>query len=202
MNGKLITFEGVDGSGKTTQINLLERFLKENGFTVHKVCHPTHLFNSVKKTISGINKFPKIELLAYMVDMAFSVQTKIIPLLQNGCIVLCDRYIDSTIVYQGYAGKIPPSTVRSLIDFSVHYHYPDLTIWLDLWPELAIQRVKERDGVLTDNDDLDFYEKVCIGYRNMWYTHPEGVIRVDASHLDMTKVNPTIQAAVLELLDK
>lgn len=203
MKGKLIAFEGVDGSGKTTHIKLLEKYLQEEGFTVHIVSHPTNLFKGIQKLIgvrSVRSQCPEIELMSYMIDMAFSVQTKIIPLLQDECIVLCDRYIDSTIVYQGYVGTISPKTVRTLIDFAVRYHYPDLAIWLDVSPEIALKRTKERDVVLADNENLDFYEKVCIGYYNIWSTNPERIRRVDASRQD--DAESAIRTAVLNLLEE
>lgn len=202
MKGKLIAFEGVDGSGKTTHIKLLEKYLQKKGFTVHVVSHPTNLFKGIHKLINGRNQCPEIELMYYMIDMAFSVQSKIVPLLQSECVVLCDRYIDSTIVYQGHAGTISPRTVRTLIDFAVHYHYPDLAIWLDVSPEIALKRVKERDGTLASDDKLYFYEKVCAGYYNMWWTHPGGIYRiVDSGRRTREDIESIIRGRVIELID-
>ena len=160
-----ITFEGIDGVGKSTQLDLLERYLTDAGHEVIRTMEPggtdlgqeiRHLLLHRKGEVA-----PRSEALLYAADRAHHVATKILPALEAGKVVLSDRYFDSSVAYQGAARELEVDEVRDISLWAVGGLIPDLTILLDLPADVAIQR-RNKTGVEPDRlekEQVDFFER-------------------------------------------
>jgi dTMP kinase len=168
-----ITFEGIDGVGKSTQIKLLASWLSEHGREVVQTIEPggtelgtevRHLLLHRKGDVS-----PRSEALLYAADRAHHVATKIRPALERGAVVLGDRYLDSSVAYQGAARELDPAQVREISMWAVDNLLPDLTVLLDLPAELAMQR-RDTTGSAPDrleSERVDFFERARAEYLAM-----------------------------------
>ena len=167
--GRFITMEGVDGSGKTTQLQLTARYLLDCGYDVVTTREPggTKLAERIRDVVldadAAVN--PRTEVLLYLAARAEHVEKVIRPALEAGKIVLCDRFADSTMVYQGFVRGIEIDKVKALCEFATDGIQPDLTILLDAAPEALLQRradrrVKDR----FEQEGLDFQKKVRAGF--------------------------------------
>ena len=147
--GCFITMEGVDGSGKTTQLQLTARYLLDRGYEVVTTREPggTKLAERIRNVVldadAAVN--PRTEVLLYLAARAEHVEKVIRPALEAGKIVLCDRFDDSTMVYQGFVRGIEISKVQDLCKFAADNVQPELTILLDAAPEALLQRRADRD---------------------------------------------------------
>jgi dTMP kinase len=190
MKGKFIVFEGVEGAGKTTQIRRSHSWLqRELGDTI-----PILLTREPGGTILG-HKIREIlldskiesicdhsELLLYAADRSQHVQEVIQPHLQQGGIVLCDRFTDSTIAYQGYGRGLSLSLIQQLNQIATGGLETDLTIWLDLDVEIGLQRAKQRGkSDRLEQADLEFHLRVQQGFRELAQISPKRMIRVNAN---------------------
>jgi dTMP kinase len=202
MNGKLIVFEGVEGCGKTTQIQLTGEWLlsldieivitREPGGTELGVDLRRLLLESPKNSIAD-----RTELLLYAADRAQHVEQKIKPNLMTGKFVLCDRFIYSTIAYQGYGRGLDMNLINQLNDIATQKLEADLVLWLDLDVETGMSR-KHRTGETADRieqEKIDFHRRVQQGYTKLAETHPQKIVRIDAS-LD----KESIQSEIREIL--
>jgi len=169
----LISFEGAEGSGKTTQIELLVPHLQQLGREVVVTREPggTALGEEIRHILIRGNGSetmrPETELLLFAASRAQLVREVLVPSLQSGKVVLCDRFLDSTTVYQGAARSISPGPVNQINQFAVGSVMPNLTIVLDVPAEVSIQRVKRRATDLPDRierENIDFYRIVRDGY--------------------------------------
>jgi dTMP kinase len=184
--GLFITIEGGDGSGKSTQIKLLEKFFKEKGFKVILTREPggTVISEEIRKIILNkeyTNMSYMTEALLYAAARAQHVEEFIKPNIEAGNIVICDRYIDSSIVYQGYARGLGVEKVKAINKHAINGLIPDLTILLDLSSEEGITRKKsqkELDRLEMEKDD--FHKKVREGYRTLAKKHCNRIILIDA----------------------
>ncbi|MEF8798627.1 MAG: dTMP kinase, partial [Candidatus Bipolaricaulota bacterium] len=168
-NGKLIVFEGLDGSGTTTQVSLLAECLKERGFSVIKVEEPggTPLGRKVRDLLlddKGLRIDPLSELLLYEVSRAQLIREKIIPELNRGSIVISDRFAISSVAYQGYGRGIPIERVKKLNEIAVAGVEPDITFFLDIDLEEREKRTLERKPDRIEKEELEFYRRVKQGY--------------------------------------
>lgn len=169
-----ITFEGSEGCGKSTQIQLLAEFLQQKQYKVLLTREPggTVIGEQIREILAKRENTMmelRTEILLFQASRAQLVEELIKPHLANSYIVLCDRYADSTIAYQGYGYRnIELTTLRSLIDFATDGLKPDLTILLDLDVEIGLRR-REHGGQVNrlDTYDLDFYRRVRAGYLEM-----------------------------------
>ncbi|SNX53851.1 dTMP kinase [Thermoanaerobacterium sp. RBIITD] len=185
-NGKLITFEGIDGSGKTTQINLLKEYLLKLGYNIIVLREPggTHVGEKIRDILlDEENKIvPVSEALLYAASRAELVSEIIIPSLKIGKIVILDRFVDSSIVYQGYARGIGIKAVEEINNIAISGLKPDLTIYLDIKPEEALKRINQRhDRDRLEMEDIDFHKKVYEGYKNLILSNPERFAVIDAT---------------------
>jgi dTMP kinase len=171
--GLLISFEGSEGSGKTTQIELLVPRLQKLGREVVVTREPggTGIGEDIRHLLIRANgsdeMCPETELLLFAASRAQLVREVLLPCLNAGKIVLCDRYLDSTTVYQGAARSLAPDPVDQINKFAVGDVVPNLTIVLDVPAEVSIQRVKHRATDLPDRierENIDFYRIVREGY--------------------------------------
>jgi dTMP kinase len=195
-----ITFEGGEGCGKSTQIELLAGHLRALGKTVHQTREPggTKLGEAIRKLLqheyAGEGMCPEAELLLFTAARAQITRELIAPALDAGEIVLCDRFMDSTTVYQGVARAIDPDQVAAINSFAVGDVIPDLTILLDLTPEVGMQRVHERSKGQLDRmekEDLSFFNEVRRGYLELADSEPDRFLVLDA-----TKPIATLEAEI------
>ncbi|MEM9157606.1 MAG: dTMP kinase [Verrucomicrobiota bacterium] len=172
-DGKLFTFEGSEGSGKSTQIELLADELEGMGHEVVVTREPggTQIGEEIRHLLihnsAGEKMTPEAELLLFAAARAQLVREVMVPALSAGKIVLCDRFLDSTTVYQGAARSISSDPVSFINQFAVGNVVPDLTFILDVPVEESLKRVKRRVTELPDRmeqENVDFYNKVREGY--------------------------------------
>ena len=183
--GRFITMEGVDGSGKTTQLQLTARYLLDCGYEVVTTREPggTKLAERIRNIVldadAAVN--PRTEILLYLAARAEHVEKVIRPALEAGKIVLCDRFADSTMVYQGFVRGIEMDKVKALCELATDELQPELTILLDAAPEALLQRRADR-GVKDrfEQKGLDFQKKVRAGFLLLANTDPVRVKKVNA----------------------
>lgn len=197
--GKFITFEGGEGAGKTTLIDSLKKYFDENNIDYIatrepggvKVCE--EIRNIVKYSTEEISK--RAELLLFSASRAELTQRLIRPSLESGKIVLCDRYFDSTRVYQGFANGIDDRDVMSITNFATNGLVPDITFYLDIDPKVAFLRKGGQDkGDRIEERDLSYHYMVRDGYNKIAKDDPRFVI------LDATLSKETILEQVLQKL--
>ena len=188
--GMFITFEGGEGVGKTTQINLLKTYLLSMNFKVICSREPggTVEGEKVRKLLvkGSLNTWdPLSEVLMFNASRRQHINKIIFPSLHKGNIVLCDRFIDSTIVYQGHASSIKKSILTNLHKKFCYNLYPDLTFFLDLDPSLGLKRTKKRsnnkDENRFENHGLDYHQKISKGFNNLAKNNKERIQTIDAS---------------------
>ena len=183
--GRFITMEGVDGSGKTTQLQLTARFLLDRGYDVVTTREPggTKMAERIRGLVldadAAINA--RTEVLLYLAARAEHVETVIKPALAEGKVVLCDRFADSTMVYQGFVRGIETDKVKALCEFAADGLQPDLTLLLDAAPEALLQRRADR-GVRDrfEQEGLDFQKKVRAGFLSQANAEPARIKKVNA----------------------
>lgn len=182
-----ITFEGIDGCGKTTQIARLEKFLNDAGKEVIKLREPggTPFSESIRGILleSKEHISAESELLLFNSARANLVQTVIRPALERGVFVLCDRFFDSTTAYQGYGRGLDIDYVKACNKFATQGLAPDLTFYLRVSLELAHTRSKHRsapDRIEKSGDD--FFHRVICGFDAIASAHPERIVVIDSSH--------------------
>jgi len=182
MRGVLITFEGVEGSGKTTQIARLGRWLKQRGYRVELTREPdgTALGAGVRSLFEREPR-PLAQVFLFLAARHQHVAEKIRPWLKRGRVVLCDRYTDATLAYQGYAGGIDPATIRELNVQATGGIGPDLTLLFDLDPAAGFRRIGRRRLDHFERQALAFHRRVRRGYLEIQRAEPKRVRIVDAS---------------------
>ncbi len=184
--GKFVTFEGPDGSGKTGQLDLLARELIQAGYPILTTREPggTFIGDQIRETLLDLRNTSMVdrtEALLYQAARAQLVDEIIIPQLTSGGIVLCDRYADSTLAYQGYGHQNTLDSLRGIINYATGGLIPDLTILLDLAPEVGLKRRVDAGGVnRLDAYDIDFHRRVREGYLEMAKNEPDRWVVVDA----------------------
>jgi dTMP kinase len=190
MTGLFITFEGGEGCGKSTQIAALKARLEALGKTVVQTREPggTALGESVRKLLqyddAGQGMSPEAELLLFAASRAQHVRELIAPAIAEGQIVLCDRFLDSTTVYQGVARAIDSKKVDTINQFAIGDTNPDLTILIDLPPEIGLARVHARsDGQLDrmEKEAIGFFQAVRQGYLDLAKSEPKRFLVLDGS---------------------
>ncbi|MFA7106500.1 MAG: dTMP kinase [Candidatus Izemoplasmatales bacterium] len=175
MTGKLITFEGTEGSGKTSVIKKIKKHYEDQGYQVMVTREPGGISISEKIREILLSKEntemdPRTEALLFAAARRQHLVEKIIPALEKGLIVLCDRFIDSSLVYQGYARKIGIDKVYDINYFAVEDAFPDLTIFVDVRPEVGLKRVFQtpnREVNRLDLENMKFHEMIYQGYKEL-----------------------------------
>lgn len=186
--GYLITFEGSEGSGKSTQVNRLADRFADAGYDVVVTREPggTELGEQIRHLLKygdgGSAMCPETELLLFAASRAQLVRELIRPSLDDGKIVLCDRFMDSTTVYQGVGRKIQSGPVHLINTFAVGDLVPDVTVVIDVPAEVGFERISHRVSDLPDRmeeENIEFYRKVREGYLMLAKALPERFIIVD-----------------------
>jgi len=185
MKGKFITIEGPDGAGKTTQVRKISDYLKSNGFKVMVTREPggTSLGEKLREvllTLDGESPVSEAEALIYAASRAQLVKKIIKPALQNGFIILCDRFVDSSLAYQGWARGLGIKRLADINGWFLKDTWPDLTIVLDIDPAQSLQRISGKKDRL-ENETLDFHQKVREGFLKLKALYPNRIKIVDAS---------------------
>lgn len=208
--GLLISFEGSEGSGKTTQIELLAPRLKKLGREVVVTREPggSPLGEEIRHLLIRANGsaelFPETELLLFAASRAQLVREVLVPNLAAGRIVLCDRFLDSTTVYQGAGRSLSADPVNQINQFAVGDVLPDLTIVLDVPAELSVQRVQNRATDLPDRieqENIEFYRVVREGYLLLAKSMPHRFFVVDGT-TSSPVIEKEIWKAVTRLIDE
>jgi len=188
--GKLISFEGSEGSGKSTQIARLAEHFQKMGREVIATREPggTEIGEQIRNIIvhnsKGDEMCPETELLLFTAARAQLVREVIVPALSRGTIVLSDRYLDSSTVYQGIARNLAPGPVNEINRFAVGNVMPDLTIVMDVPTEVSLQRIHQRASDLPDRmerQNITFYNKVREGYLLLAKEWPQRVVVIDGT---------------------
>jgi dTMP kinase len=186
-----ISFEGLDGSGKTTQAQKIAAHLKTLGYGVLLTREPggtaigDKIRDVVLKKTDGAPMHAHTELLLFCASRAQLVAEVIRPHLDSGGIVLCDRYIDSTLAYQGYGRGLDLDTLRTILKFATSDLRPNLTIYFDITPEDALRRKQQaslfgEEWNRLDEMKLQFHQRVYDGYRQLREAEPQRWLRIDA----------------------
>jgi len=193
MAGLFITFEGTEGGGKSTQIQLLAEHLRGLGQTVRQLREPggtpigEEIRHLLKHSDANHGMTSEAELLLMNASRAQLVREVIRPALAGGEVVLCDRFYDSTVAYQGYGRGLDLTLVKAVIDFAVGTTRPDLTLWLKVSPEVSERRRADRAaaaGPVRDRfeeADRAFFGRVEQGYRAIATAEPQRVRIIDAN---------------------
>jgi len=192
MAGFFLTFEGSEGCGKSTQIERLVTACGKTGVSPLVTREPggtlvgEEIRNLLKHSHAGDAMVPESELLLFSASRAQLVCEVIIPALENERLVICDRFFDSTTVYQGVARRLDPVDVATMNRFAVGTCIPDLTIVLDMDAQVALQRARTGRGAAALRDRMEeqekeFYEAVRAGYLALAKTEPKRVRVVDSS---------------------
>ena len=160
-----ITFEGPDGCGKTTQIDLLEKYLIQQGYSVFRTREPggTHIGEQIRDVLhnrENTDMTCEAEILLYSASRAQLVQEKIKPALEEGTIVISDRFFDSTLAYQGYGRGLDLDDLRQITAFATGGLRPDLTVYLEIEPEEGLRR-RQRDSEAEWNRLEDERKKIA-----------------------------------------
>lgn len=201
--GYLLSLEGCEGSGKSTILKLLSETLIKAGYKVITTREPggIEIAEQIRDVIldsKNIKMDAKTEALLYAAARRQHLVEKIIPELEKGSIVLCDRYIDSSLTYQGYARGIGIEEVRTINQFAIADYMPDLTIYLDVSPEIGLLRIKKdenREVNRLDKESLQFHSKVREGYHLLLKEYSDRIKMVDTE-----KEIDAVYSEVLEIV--
>ncbi|AFY61507.1 dTMP kinase [Synechococcus sp. PCC 6312] len=216
--GRFIVWEGGEGAGKTTQIGLTQAWLQESGWsealqTLVPQLTPvilltrepggTALGQHLRQLLlhSPTDIAPACELLLYAADRAQHLAEKIMPHLDAGGLVLCDRFTDSTVAYQGYGRGLDLGMIHQLNQIATAGRQPDLTLWLDVTPTQGLGRAEKRSGSQDrmEQATLAFHQRVHQGFTQLSGLAPERIKRIDAN-CPQAEVTAQIQSCLRDAL--
>jgi dTMP kinase len=225
--GQLVVFEGVEGAGKSTQIQHLLRWLEQTGWQAWIQQHLSLsvspilvtrepggtvlgqqlrrlLLDSALTASEGLSD--RAELLLYAADRTQHVQRVLNPAIAQGMLVLCDRYTDSTVAYQGYGRGFDLALIHQLNAIATDGLVSNLTFWLDLDVQQGLQRARQRQSALEGQDrmeaaELSFHQRVQQGFKAIAEAEPHRVVCIDASNSE-ARVAEQIQAVMEQYLQK
>ena len=187
MKGKFVTFEGCEGVGKSRQLKLLEEYLKSEGISCYLTREPggTPVSEKIRGVIldgKNADMTDECEALLYAAARVQLLKQEIAPRLNAGELVVCDRYIDSSLAYQGYARGLGTEFIEKINDYAFKNFMPDCTIFLNLSPEAAFLRKGGADkSDRLESSGKEFHDKVYKGYLDLAEKYPERFAVIDAS---------------------
>ena len=183
--GYFITFEGGEGTGKTTIINYISKYLESKGYNVVSTREPGGIdiaeqIRSIILDIKNTKMDYRTEALLYAASRTQHLAEKVIPALKENKIVLCDRYLDSSLVYQGIARGLGIDNVLKVNMFATEY-MPDITFFIDVKPEICFKRLKDNNREMDrlDLEKMDFHNMVYEGYKEVAKMYPERIVSID-----------------------
>ena len=206
--GLFISFEGGEGVGKSTQIDLLKKDLLNKKFNVVSTREPggTKEAEELRKFLVSGNKKawdPCSETLIFNAIRREHINKIISPAIKNGTIVLCDRFVDSTIVYQGLVGKVSEKDLLELHQKYCYNLYPDITFFLDLSPKKGLNRALKRQNTIEnrfENLGLNYHQKILNGFDTLQKRNPNRIIRINADN-DKVFISNEISYHIKKILD-
>lgn len=188
MRKGFFTIEGIEGSGKTTAIRYIQQYLQEKGLDIVVTREPGGI--DIAEQIRSIILDPKntkmdgvTEALLYAAARRQHLVEKVIPALEQGKIVICDRFVDSSLAYQGYARGLGLEQVLSINHFAIEQCMPELTFYFDIQPEIGLARInasKVREVNRLDMEKLEFHYAVREGYLELTRKFPDRIVQIDA----------------------
>ena len=187
--GIFITIEGPEGAGKTTIIEMLLEKLESEGYPIMKTREPggIEISEQIRSVILNKNNTAmdgRTEALLYAAARRQHLVEKVLPAIEQGFIVLCDRFIDSSLAYQGFARGIGMDEVYSINTFAIDNRMPDATLYFDIDPEIGMKRINDHKGREVnrlDLENLEFHRKVREGYQLLSRKYSNRIIEIDAS---------------------
>ena len=218
MNGKFIVFEGVEGCGKTTQLQRTRQWLTNSGWLptlqskrllkqliATREPGGTDLGAGVRQLLLNPAKeliHDRAELLLYAADRAQHVESFLRPHLADGAMILCDRYTDSTIAYQGYGRGLDFALIDQLNQVATNGLESDLTLWLDLDVERGLDRTQKRGASdRIEQADLEFHRRVQQGFAHLAEENPDRIVKIDADRSEL-EVAEQIEATLSQHLTR
>ena len=207
MNGKFIVFEGPDGSGKTTILKNVNKILTKEGYQISLLREPggTDISEKIRDIIIDNNNQamdPKAEALLFAASRAQLVEEKIRPALARGELVLCDRFVLSSLTYQGIGRGLGVEEIKMINDFATDGLSPDLTIFFHIDYKTAL--IRKRANFTADrleNEDFDFHKKIFDGYLEIAETYKDKIINVDAT-LSIEDVTNNVLSLIYKALEE
>ena len=183
--GYFITFEGGEGTGKTTIINYISKYLEEKGYKVITTREPGGIdiaeqIRSIILDVKNTKMDYRTEALLYAASRTQHLAEKIIPALKEDKIVLCDRYLDSSLVYQGIARGLGIENVLKVNMFATEY-MPNITFFIDVAPEICFKRLKDNNREMDrlDLEKMDFHNMVYEGYKEVAKMYPKRIVSIN-----------------------
>jgi dTMP kinase len=219
MQGRLIVFEGVEGSGKTTQISRSQSWLEHSELIQHLKAKGLISHTLVTREPGGTDigqeirhllltptsqepVYSQTELLLYAADRAQHVEHMLRPQLAAGALILCDRYTDSTMAYQGYGRGLSRSLIHQLNEIATQGLESDLTLWFDLEVEQGLARTQKRGSAdRIEQSGLAFHQRVRQGFQELAAAYPHRIVRIDAA-AELENVTHQVQTQVLQALQR
>lgn len=199
MKGYWISFEGGEGSGKTTLIEMLRQELERRGHDVLVTREPggVRIAEQIREIILRLDNTamdPITEALLFAASRRQHLVEKVLPALERGQVVLMDRYVDSSIAYQGYARELGMTQIRQLNEFAIQGALPDITFWIDLDPEIGLSRIADSGRVVNrlDKETRLFHERVRQGYRQIAETE-DRVVQIDGDQPPEAIINQMLE---------
>ena len=184
--GLLISVEGLDGSGKTTQVRGIIEYFENKGIEPLMVREPggTNIGEMIRRILldNKNSEMDKVtEMLLYAASRAQNVNENIIPALEEGRVVIADRFIDSSVAFQGYGRELDVSEVYDINLSVIRHRLPDVTFFLDKRPEASLRRRIEASGAdRLESEKLEFHDRVYRGYLELCEKYPDRIVRLDA----------------------
>lgn len=201
MTGRFITFEGPEGSGKTSVIEAVRDFLIQQGYDIRTTREPGGSIIAEEIRDILLNKdhtemAASTEALLFAASRAQHYHEVIVPALEAGQILLCDRFLDSSLAYQGHARELGIDAVLAINEFGIGQRMPDVTIFIDVPPSVGLARVFGNNGRKVDRLDLEtiaFHEKVYAGYQELARRFEDRFVVIDGTNDIETVIEDTIQ---------
>ncbi|MEF3306521.1 dTMP kinase [Paenibacillus sp. GYB003] len=205
--GVFITVEGGEGAGKTSAVRSMETILQKHGFETVVTREPggIPIAEQIREVIldrRNTEMDGRTEALLYAAARRQHLVQKVIPALREGKAVLCDRFIDSSLAYQGYARGLGIDEVLDINRFAIRDTMPDLTLFLDVTPRIGLERIqsnRQREVNRLDLEALAFHERVREGYRLLLQRYPDRIVRIDADRPEADVVRDLNDAMVERL---
>lgn len=203
--GFFISFEGVDGSGKSTQIDRLRAFLEDRGFDVLLTREPggTDIGEKIRRIIldpANSEMTYMTEAFLYAASRSQHVSEVIAPAVAEGKIVICDRFVDSSVAYQGY-GRQLGECVGRINEYAVDGHMPDITFFMKVKPDVGSDRISGRKPDRIEMENEEFYRRVYEGYEALASRSPDRIIGIDASG-SVEEIENMIRVHVKRLVER